>query len=402
MRAKITKRLVDATEPQQRDVFVWDTEESGFGLKVTSAGSKSYLLQYRMGGRGYPTRRYAIGPHGAFTPDQARKRAQELRAIVSGGSDPGLLKAEKRKQAQVLARETFGLFAEEYIKRECPRLKRGDAIVSIIRRELLPHWGNRLISELRRRDAIALTDALIDAGNPAAAHKLHQVIKRIGNWLVERDELETSPFASWKTPTTKTERSRVLADKEIAALWLTWNDIDYPFGAVAKLLLLLGQRRDEVARMQWSEVDLDAAEWTLPPERTKSQRAHLVPLPDTAVALLHDAPRFRGEFVFSTTGGYRPVGGFSKIKKRVDAASGVRGWWWHDLRRTCRTGMAALGVPDVVAERVLNHQPQGLVKTYNLHDYAGEKREALDRWAQRVAEIVTPPPANVVGLRRPA
>ncbi len=402
MRAKITKRLVDATQPQRRDVFVWDTQESGFGLKVTPAGSKSYLLQYRMGGRGHPTRRYAIGPHGALTPDQARKRAQDLRAIVSGGADPGLLKAEKRNQTRALARETLGLFAEEYIKRECPRLKRGDAIVSIIRREILPRWGNRPISGLRKRDAIALTDALLDAGKPAAAHKLHQVIKRIGNWLVERDELETSPFASWKTPTTNTERSRVLTEAEIAALWHTWNDIGYSFGAIAKLLLLLGQRRDEVAQMQWSEVDLDTAEWTLPPERTKSQRAHLVPLPDTAVALLSDVPRFSGEYVFSTTGGYRPVGGFSKIKKRVDAASGVQGWWWHDLRRTCRTGMAALGVPDVVAERVLNHQPQGLVKTYNLHDYAGEKREALDRWAQRVAEIVTPPPANVVDLRRTA
>ena len=402
MRAKITKRLVDATAPRLRDVFVWDTEEKGFGLKVTPAGSKSYVFQYRMGGRRHPTRRYAIGPHGAFTPDRARNKSQELRALVSGGDDPGYLKIEQRKQARALARETFGIFAEEYIKRECPQLKRGDAIVSIIRRELLPSWSDRPVTELRKRDAIALTDALLDADKPAAAHKLHQVIKRIGNWLVDRDELEISPFASWKPPARIEYRAKALTDDEITTLWQVWTDIDYPFGTAAKLLLLLGQRRDEVGHMLWPEVDLDRAEWMLPSERTKSSRAHLVPLPDMAASLLQDVPRFENDYVFSTTSGRRPIGGFSKTKKRVDEASGVEGWRWHDLRRTCRTGMAALGVPDVVAERVLNHQPQGLVKIYNLHEYTSEKREALDRWAQRVAEIVTPPPANVVNMRKRA
>ena len=417
MKEKITKRLVDATGPADRDVFVWDTEVRGFGLKVSKGGTKTYIFQYRMGGRGSPTRRYTIGPHGAFTPDEARVRAEKLRGKVSDGFDPGKEKAEERKRARAEADtpNTFGQHAKKYIERECPRLARGEDIASIIRREILPHWDRRPIKELRKRDAIALTDSLVDARKPAAALKLYEVVKRIGSWLVDRDEIESSPFAGMKPPAIKTIRDRSLKDHEIAALWSVCEEMNYPFGSVVRLLLLTGQRRNEVAQMRWEELDLDNRKWTIPAERSKNRKPHLVPLSEPAQDIIESLPRFGGPYVFSSTSGQRPVSGFSKAKRQIDKAvakavakeadeeldlekHSLPDWRLHDLRRTCRTGMAALGVPEIVSEKVLNHQPAVLARTYNVHDYADEKRDALERWARKMLDIATPPPANVVPL----
>ena len=400
MNRKITKTVVDAADFRERNVFVWDTEIRGFGLKVTPGGKKMYVLQYRMGGRGHPTRRYTIGPHGPLTPDQARNMALELRAKVAKGIDPGKERVRIHRQALSSGANTFGRLAETYIKRECPRLARGLDVASVIHREILPHWSDVPVMELRKRDAIALTDHLIDAGKPAAALKLYEVIKRIGNWLVERDELEVSPFANMKPPAKRTIRDRSLKDHEIAAIWSVCGEIGYPFGPVLRLLLLSGQRRNEVAEMRWGELDLDNREWLIPGERSKNSKPHLIPLSDQVLEIIDSLPHFGGPFVFSGTDGRRPVSGFSKVKHRIDHLSGVNAWRLHDLRRTVRTGMAALRVPETVSEKVLNHQPDVLARTYNVHTYDAEKREALERWAHHVMDVVTQPSANVVPMNR--
>ena len=207
-----------------------------------------------------------------------------------------------------------------------------------------------------------------------------------------------------KPPTKKIARNRTLENHEIKALWSVWTEQAYNFGPIQQLLLLLGQRRSEVAEMRWPEVDFDKREWTIPASRSKSNRKHIVPLPDAALDILENLPRFtEGGCIFTTSGGLRPVSGFSRAKLRTDEMllkqdTAIEGWRVHDLRRTCRTGMARLGVPEIVSERVLNHLPQGLEKIYNLHEYLPEKAEALARWAQEVANIVEPPPDNVVKL----
>ena len=417
MQARITKRLVDATQASDRPVFVWDTDVRGFGLKVTPAGKKSYIFQYRLDGGRSPTRRYTIGPHGPFTPDQARTAAEGLRVQVSNKVDPARARSELREKERLVestAKEgpkTFGPLAEKFIKRECVKLARGREIESIIRRHILPHWADRPVAELRKSDGWNLTDPLVDAGKGEAARKLHEVIKRVFNWLLDRDEIDASPFATWKAKdvSPKARRTRVLKDDEIRALWSVAYDVGYPYGSMLQLLLLTGQRRNEVAGMRWQELDLEAqppegwsgsrwAEWTIPAERSKNRKPHLVPLSEAALNFITRMPRFTGPYVLSSTSGHRPISGFSMFKTRIDALSGVEGWRLHDLRRTCRTGLSKLGVPDTVAEHVLNHQQDELRKIYDQHDYALEKRDALDRWARRVNEIVAPPPANVVPL----
>ena len=149
--------------------------------------------------------------------------------------------------------------------------------------------------------------------------------------------------------------------------------------------------------MTWQEIDLEAKTWVIPAARSKSDREMLVPLSDFAVDLLEGLPRFEGcDFLF-TARGKQPVAGFGNAKVIADRESGVTGWRFHDLRRTCRTGLARLGVPEIVAERCLNHAPKGLSAVYNLHEYEQEKREAFQKWADHLRLIVNPP-GNVVAL----
>ncbi|MFB3110619.1 MAG: tyrosine-type recombinase/integrase, partial [Gemmatimonadales bacterium] len=268
--------------------------------------------------------------------------------------------------------------------------------------------------------AIKRTEALVDDGRPGAAHRLHGIIRRIGRWAVRRDRIDLNPFADMDPPVDKVVRDRYLKPHEIEAVWSAWDAIGYPFGPFGKLLLATAQRLREVAQMQWPEVDYDNAMWIIPGKRTKSGRAMEVPLSSLALEILDTLPRCtEGDFVFTTTSGESPVSGFSKSKRRTDtlileaareqakkagedpeSVELMPHWRTHDLRRTARTGLAELGISQIVAEKVLNHAERNvLVKTYDRHEYAAEKRVALERWALRLREITEPSPQNVVKLK---
>jgi integrase len=189
-------------------------------------------------------------------------------------------------------------------------------------------------------------------------------------------------------------------------VWHTTEIIGYPFGPLYRLLLLTGARKTEVAGGQWRELDLHKKLWMVPPERFKSNATHLVPLSDQAVAVLRELPRFtKGDHLFTTTLGEKHVTGFSRAKAEVDKLVGERlgasppPWVIHDIRRTVRTRLASLRVPDMVAEMVIGHGRKGLQRVYDQHTYEAEMREALELWAARLRDIVTPPPENVVRMR---
>ncbi len=418
----------------------FDAGVPGLCLRITDKGVKTWAVYYKFPGinrKGEPAllnQRLTIGQWPGVGVAQARDEARVVKDQAKAGVNPkGAREAEKAAAGDEAA-DTFGTIAEEYIKIEClerglkndkvlpPTLKRGREVESIIRRELMPHWQVRPFAELRKRDAITRTEALVDDGRPAAAHRLHGVIRRIGRWAVRRDQIDLNPFADMDPPVDAVVRDRFLKPDEVAAVWKAWNTMGYPFGPFGKLLLVTAQRLREVAQMQWPEIDYDNALWVIPGKRTKSGREMEVPLSSLALEILDTLPRFTGgDFVFTTTNGENPVSSFSKSKRRTDtlileAARGqaeendqdpelmkpIPPWRNHDLRRTARTGLAELGVPQIVAEKVLNHSERNvLVKTYDRHEYLAEKRDALERWALRLREITEPPPAlgNVVKLK---
>ncbi len=381
---------------------LFDSVVPGLCLRVTDKGRKSWSVYFRINGK---NSRLTLGAHPEMEVADARSAAGMARDQAKANIDPRTMRevakanarAEARAKAEAL--RLFGPLAEKYVEREIPKLKRGKEIEAIIRREILPYWKDQPVAELRKRDAIVLLDRLIDAGHPAAAHRLAERIKRVFNWLVERDEIEVSPMAALKSGAKLESRARTLNDAEIKTLWAALDKVGEPIGSLVKLLLLTGQRRSEVAEMTRAELDFDKAEWTIPAERSKNGKPHIVPLAPAAVDLLKSLPEFTaGPYLFSTQHGRKPISGFTKMKARIDEIAPLPHWVIHDLRRTCRTKLSALGVSEVVAERVLNHVPRGMAKVYNMHEFLPEKREALEKWAARLRDILEPAPANVVKL----
>jgi integrase len=177
----------------------------------------------------------------------------------------------------------------------------------------------------------------------------------------------------------------VLDDDELAHVIRAARKIGGPYGHIVELLALTGQRREEVAGLQWGELDLARRVWTLPRSRTKNAKVHVVHLSEQSMAVLTRSDQ-QGPYVFSLLG-TKPFQEFSRAKRRLDQLSGVTGWRLHDLRRTCVSGMARLGIAPHVADKILNHQAgtiSGVAAVYQRHDFLAERRAALDLWAAHV------------------
>jgi integrase len=195
-------------------------------------------------------------------------------------------------------------------------------------------------------------------------------------------------------------RERALSDAEIPIAWSVAETVGYPFGPFVRLLLLTGCRRGEIAGLQWPEINFDQNTITVPADRYKTERTLVVPLSPPTKQLIDNLPRHaEGPFVFSTTGGRRPISGYSKMKRRFDAALSERceaegrepfDFDLHDLRRTVRTNLSALRVPPHVAEAVLGHVVTGVQKHYDKWTYVDEKREALESWARKLQSLIVP------------
>jgi integrase len=210
------------------------------------------------------------------------------------------------------------------------------------------------------------------------------------------------PCAGVKPPTAERARDRVLSDEELRLVWQAADKLGGAFAPLVKLLALTGQRRDEVARMRWEEVGIENRLWTLPAERTKNNQPHEVPLSNAALAILEKVPRVKeSPFVLTTNGGASPASGYSKNKRRLDALLplDMPPWRLHDLRRTCASGMARLGINLPVIEKVLNHASgsfAGIVGVYQRHSFADEKRAALEAWGRHVEGLISGKPAGKV------
>ena len=383
------KKLTDAAvkrlkAPDIGRVEYWDAMLPGFGLRITDKGAKSWVVMYRMGGR---LRRLTLGSYPAISLKDARREAGKAMRDVAQGNDPATMKAIARRQRA----DTFEEIAEEFIERYVKRNTRSwKATESILKRNVISAWGVRPIGEISRRDVIEALDKVMDRGEPYAANRLLAAVRKLFNWALERDIIETSPVANIKAPGREVQRERVLSEGEIKTLWEACERAGYPYGPLVKMLLLTAQRRDEVATMRWSDIEPEAKLWTIPREHTKADRAHEVPLSPLALEILEALPRFAGPYIFTTTGGERPVSGFSKGKKSLEKLSGMEDWRLHDLRRTAATNMAGLTVPVDTIGRVLNHAQRGVTAVYDRHSYLPEKCRALDVWASKLASIIRP------------
>jgi integrase len=386
-RIKLTKSAIDALPTPKSDVVYWDAASPGFGVKVTPKGRKVFVVLYRTGGAGSKLRKYTIGPYGRVTLHQARVAAQKVFAAKLEGRDPA---AEKREAKRRIVADQVEDLLETFIAQRLSQNRSGGEIARLLRREIGRTWAGRSIHEISKRDVVEVVTAIEQRGAPVAANKALKATKTFLRWCVGRAILDQSPAEGVPLPSKEVARDRVLDDDELAHIILAARKIGGPYGGIVELLALTGQRREEVARLQWEELDLARGIWTIPKSRTKNAKTHLVHLSEQALAVLKRVDR-NGPLVFSLLG-TKPFQEFSRAKRVLDQLSGVTGWRLHDLRRTCVSGMARLGVAPHVADKILNHQSgtiSGVAAVYQRHEFLAERREALERWGVHVAAAET-------------
>jgi integrase len=385
-RVKLTKSAIDALPVPETDVVHWDNSLPGFGVKVTPKGRKVFIVLYRTGGAGSKLRKYTIGTYGNVTLHQARIAAQKVFAAKLEGRDPA---AEKREANRRVVTDRVDDLLETFIAQRLSQNRSAGEISRLLRREIGRSWSGRSIHQISKLDVIEVVSAIEQRGAPAAANKALKSIKIFLSWCVGRAVLDQSPAEGVPLPTKEIPRDRVLEDRELGCIILAARHISKPFGGIAELLALTGQRREEVARMRWEELDLVQRIWTIPKSRTKNAKAHIVRLSNQSLAVLKAFPE-RGPYVFSQLG-LKPFQEFSRAKRELDRLSAVTGWRLHDLRRTCVSAMARLGIAPHVADKILNHQSgtiSGVAAVYQRHEFLLERKEALDRWGAHVASIL--------------
>jgi integrase len=398
-------RSLKPAAPGKRDQF-WDTIVPRFGVRVTDKGAKSYVVYTRWPGTGKPARR-AVGDTGQLSLAVARQRARAWLELVEQGTDPKAREREPALEEQRRRQTTFTAVVEDWLREAVvgrnparPTQRKGLEVQRDVRRELISAWGQRPITSITTLDVRTVIKSKAAAA-PAQARNLLGYAKRLFNWAVAQHAygITESPAERLRPKEIvgkKVMRQRVLADAELRALWRAAATTRYPYGPLFQMLALTGQRKSEVAEARWQEFDLEKRLWTIPPERMKMDAPHVLPLANDVLAILKSLPRFKkGDYLFSTMFGAKPVNGFSKSKDRLDGAmrtemGELEPWTIHDIRRTMRTGLSALPIPDRVRELVIGHAQPGLHKVYDQHSYLDEKRRALELWAERLRTIVDP------------
>jgi integrase len=389
----ISKRTVDQAKPSARDCFLWDSELKGFGLKVTPTGAKVYLVQYRTGGRGAPTKRVTIGRHGApWTPDQARRKAKALLSEVAGGADPAAEKrAERQRRGAAVAGDdgTLEAVATRWFNVQRRDGKRSaNEVERSFRRHVYPRLGARPIASIAKADAHALYERLVNAGHTPMGHQLCRNLKALLSFAVERDLIPVNPLLRIKLPPL-VARERTLIrfhpdrepdPAELMAVWRAADQLPLIQGAYIKTLILTLAREDEVAGMTWAEID--GSLWRIPPERHKGKRGHAIPMPEQAMRLIEALPRVTDRVFY--TGRGQHIGDFSAIRPELERLSGMRDWRLHDLRRSGASWIEEEFGREVMHACLGHGMVDRLAATYARGAGYRRKKGAVQAWADYV------------------
>jgi integrase len=385
---KLTRATIDTIQlpPGRRDMIVFDDTLPGFGLRIRAGGSRKWIVQYEAHGQ---QRRVTIGSTAIFDPDKAKKAARELLARVRLGQDPQANKIEEGEQSKL----TLGAIIDRYLVERGSKLR--PTSLRNTRRYLLQHWKplHRMpIHKIERRNIAAL----LGGDAPVAAARARSTLSALFVWAIQEGLTDTNPTIGTRRPDEGAKpRERVLKDEELAAIWRACDDA-YDYGRIVKLLFLCAARRQEVGGMCWSELDHESGTWTIPGERTKNRRMHVLPLPALAWSIIDTVPH-RGDHLFGRSG----FANWGEAKAALDRRLNLPAWTLHDIRRTVATGMNEIGIQPHIVEAVLNHATfrKGSAAPYNWARYEREMRTALALWADHVWSLVDGSERKIIPLQ---
>jgi integrase len=431
----LTDRFIKALKPAPLNkqgnpgrYIVWDAGQRYLGVSVTYNGAKSFIVIKRRPGFTNPYKQ-VLGSYPGLALKAAREQTRVMLNLLAEGKSPREANAEKAREEARKRADTFAVAVEKFIENEASRkLRTWRETEAILRRGFLgqkpkltrrtdergwvaewidekkPVWRDRPIAEIARRDVIERLDEIkARAGKHAARHAL-AAVRRLFNWAAdgERFGVEVSPAALIRDKTIgitnkDLQRKRVLTDPELRDVWRAAEATGYPFGPLVQILMLTGQRLTDINDAKGDEIG--AGTLVVPPERFKSDMTHEIPLTPKVAEILSALPKFKQGYLFTTSGGSRPISGISKMKERLDraineeraknGAAPMPHWVLHDLRRTLRTRLTSdLGVDAFIAERVIGHTLPGLHGVYDQGRHRTQKRDALARWEALLLSIV--------------
>ena len=396
---RLTDTLVRQAKPKPTQY-----EESdglnGLVLVVYPSGKKSWAVRYRdarqLNKVGKPAQRKAtLGPVDRMTLGQARKEARALMSRVDDGDYPAG-KNEPSATGRDTVEDVAKRFFKEHRKRDGSPLRESsrDEIKRQFKAYITPAIGQRPIAEVTGDEVRKMVKERLDEGRGIMANRLHATLSSFFKWCCHKDQriLAANPYSGFDKPAGEVARERVLSNTELAALWHAAGATAQPFGPIIRLLILTGQRREEVTGMREVEIDTTRAEWTIPSERAKNGDRHVVHLSQPALDELAKVKRVGRKGLIFTTNGTAVYGGHGKAKAALDKALQFNEHWIiHDIRRTVATGMAALGVPVTVIESIENRRTgtrSGVAGIYNRHQYRDEMELALVAWGRFIIDII--------------
>jgi integrase len=350
----------------------------GLELRITPSGKRTWAFLFRLSGKKW---RYTIGEFPAISLKDARKISDSLRGQIAVGQNPQKIRVDERVKDEL----TVGRVYQEFLKRHLQaKLRSWKDYDRAIRKDFISRYEQREIASVKKLDLLRVTDDVIARGATIHANRLQQYVKRFFNWCVEMDYISVTPFNSMPKPSPERSRDRVLSLDEVKLLYSAAGQLDHIHCCFLRLLILTGQRRSEIANLKWHEIHNDHLQ--IEANRSKNNHKIVTPLSKIAHDLISSLPQNNGEYVFSTTGGRRPIAGFSKMKNRIVAFVEFNDWRFHDLRRTIATALEEHEVDRFTIQCVLNHSDNSITAVYDRSSHVKRKRRALERWQHLLFE----------------
>ena len=372
---RLSEHQIKATPTPIRRTTLSDGR--GLELRMTPSGKRTWSLLYPFNGK---KQRFTIGDYPAVKLKEARLLADKLRNQVAHGQNPQEVKRKARNANIVTVNWCYEQFLVRYLQSQ---LRTWQEYNRRIRADVLPSLGKKDIRQVQKADIIKIIDAITDRDAPVLANRVLQYTSKFFKWCIGRGYIEHNPAANIQKPAKESSRERVLSLAEARSIYQAAEECLGPITcAFVRLLMLTGQRRSEINHLEWTELQSDRIE--IGGHRSKNGKPITTPLTDEANAVLAALPRNNGIYVFSTTGGHRPIGNFSRIKDKLIDKSGVADWTYHDFRRTITTELQRQGISRHDLMCVLNHTDNTVTGVYDRSDHSEKKREALIIWSSLI------------------
>lgn len=386
---KLTDRQIKNLKPKPERYEVW--EGNGFGIRIFPTGKKSWIWMYRFEGR---IKRMTFGHYPKISVAKAHEAHGKALAELEKGIDVGakLVAANKESRLAPTVTELANEYLEKWAK---PRKRSWQEDERMLQKDVLPLLGNKKARDVKKRDVLFLLDQVTYRGSPIAANRTLAVTRRMFNFAVERDIITVTPCYGIKAPTKENRRDRFLSEDEIKSFWegLEKANMFETSKLALKLQLVTGQRKAEIVSAEWDEFDFKNGWWTIPAAKTKNGNPHLVPLSDLALELVQKLKTLSNgsKWLFPSPKGDAhiiPTAIDHALRNNLDKFKDIKPFTPHDLRRTAASYMTALGISRLTVSKLLNHADNSVTAIYDRHDYAKEKKEALELWSKKLKKIL--------------